>query len=244
VNLTPRQRASWCAHLYKAAARRHHRALEPLFARHLPPDGVVLDIGAHAGQFAKLFARLAPQGMVHAFEPSAYARSILVPALRLNRLANVAVHPLALSDAPGALVLHTPLKRSSALGFGLAHLGEADAPGLDQTVEVTTLDAWAAANPLPRLDLVKIDIEGWEPRALRGGRATLARFTPALYLEVDDGHLARAGETPDGLFAWLAALGYCPFDGRDGAPVAAWRGPGDYLFVHAGRADRRPDDVL
>jgi len=60
MRLTPRQRASWLAHLFKAATQRHHTDLRPLFAPHVPEDAVVIDIGAHAGQFSKLFATMAP----------------------------------------------------------------------------------------------------------------------------------------------------------------------------------------
>jgi FkbM family methyltransferase len=237
VRLTLRQRASWAAHLYKAAIRRHHQPLAALFAPYIPPDAVVVDIGAHAGQFSKLFARMAPRGHIHAFEPSEYARSIMAPALRWNRLTNVELHPLGLSDRPGRATLRTPLKASTALGFGTAHLGlDGDGepgPAVDQEVVTTSLDVFAETRGLTRLDFIKADIEGWEMRALAGGETTLRRFRPALYLEVDDACLARAGDTPESLFAWLAALRYRAFAAPEGRPVAAWSGPGDYLFVAA-----------
>ncbi len=217
--------------------RRHHLELEPLFTPHLPQDAIVVDVGAHAGQFSKLFAAMAPRGHVYAFEPSAYARSVMAPALRLNGLRNVTLIAEGLSDRSGTLTLHTPLKRSSALGFGTAHLGAAaTSRTIEQTVALTTLDIFAEARRLTRLDLVKADVEGWELRALTGGEAALRRFRPALYLEVDDACLARAGDTPRDLFEWLGALGYRGFSTPDGAAAPAWRGAGDYLFVHAEKA--------
>ncbi|MHB8528467.1 MAG: FkbM family methyltransferase [Caulobacteraceae bacterium] len=237
MRLTPRQRASWLAHLFKATTQQHHLELRPLFAAHIPPAAVVIDVGAHAGQFSELFAGMARQGRIYAFEPSAYARSIMVRALRLNRIDNVRLFSAGLSDTPGRRVLHTPLKRSSALGFGTAHLGCDDSAGpkLDQNVELTTLDVFASGQSLDRLDFVKADIEGWELRALRGGERTLRRFRPTLYLEVDDICLARAGDTPSDLFAWLAALGYRGYASPEPRPAPEWSGVGDYLFVSAGR---------
>ncbi|MEP6968196.1 MAG: FkbM family methyltransferase [Pseudomonadota bacterium] len=234
MRLTPRQRASWLAHLFKAVTQQHHTGLRATFAPHIPSDGVVIDIGAHAGQFSKLFARMAPRGRVYAFEPSAYARSLMVPALKLNAIGNVTLLPLGLSDAPGEIVLRTPVKASGAVGFGLAHVGARDPSRhtIDQAVTLTTLDDFIAERGLERLDFIKADIEGWELRALKGGEASLRRFHPALFLEVDGALLARAGDTPADLFAWLASLGY---DLPDPA------GAGDYLFV-AGRgrfADRK-----
>jgi len=232
VRLTPRQRASWLAHLFKATTQQHHRELKPLFAPHIPADAVVLDVGAHAGQFAKLFAGMAPRGHVYAFEPSAYARSILAPALAFNRIGNVTVAPCGLSDHASEAVLHTPLKRSSAWGFGTAHLGPVTAgAAADQTVALERLDDFAASQGLARLDFVKADIEGWEMRALVGGERTLVRFRPALFLEVDGALMARAGDTPEGLFAWLAERGWRALRSPALEPAAAWSGAGDYLFV-------------
>src|SRR6516225_8418463 len=100
MKLTIRQRASWLAHLLKAVTQQHHRELRALFAPFVPPDAVVVDVGAHAGQFSKLFARMAPTGHVYAFEPSAYARSIMAPALALSGLTNATLLPMGLSDRP------------------------------------------------------------------------------------------------------------------------------------------------
>lgn len=232
MRLTLRQRASWAAHVFKATTQQHHRDLIPLFAPLIAVDAVVLDVGAHAGQFAKLFARLAPRGQVYAFEPSAYARSVLGPALAVGGRGRVEVLPCGLSDQAGEQVLHTPVKRRGGLGFGIAHLGgEATAADIDQTIALTTLDAFAEARRLRRLDLIKIDIEGWEHRALSGGLRTLQRFGPALYVEVDDAMLRRAGDSAAGLFAWLADLGYAARTTPDLRPAPAWTGAGDYLFT-------------
>ncbi|HWD67524.1 MAG TPA: FkbM family methyltransferase, partial [Caulobacteraceae bacterium] len=204
MRLTFRQRASWLAHLYKACTQQHHQALRPLLSTLLPIDGVVFDIGAHAGQFAKLFGRMVPHGRVYAFEPSTYAWSILTKALAFNHLTNVTLVPAGLSDRAQEAVLHTPLKASSAWGFGTAHLGGGnETHAADQTISLMRLDDFAEREGLPRLDFIKADIEGWEMRALCGGEATLKRYRPALMLEVDDAMMVRAGDTPAALFAWL-----------------------------------------
>jgi FkbM family methyltransferase len=235
LTLDARQRASWLAHLWKACARQHHTGLRAILAPHIPADAVVIDIGAHAGQFSKLFARMAPRGRVYAFEPSAYARSVLTPAMRFNRMGNVTIVPMGLSDKAGERVLHTPLKRRASVGFGIAHLGE-KAEGeraMDQDVTLTTLDDFAQDQNLSRLDFIKADIEGWELRALVGGEAALRRFKPALFLEVDAHFLPRAGDTPRALFNWLAALGYSGFSVPGLAPAPSFAGDGDYLFLAA-----------
>lgn len=231
--LSWRARAGWLAHVLKAATQQHHRELIDVFRPYIPEDAVVLDVGAHAGQFSKLFARMAPRGRVFAFEPSVYARSVLQPALRWNRLRNVAVIPSGLSDAVGALPLYTPIKRSGEMGFGLAHLGgeTEDRAVAAQTIALTTLDQFAADQGLTRLDFIKADVEGWEAHVLQGGRDTLAAWRPALFLEVVEASLARAGASPAAIWAELAPLGYTARKAPDFAPADGFAGDGDYLFT-------------
>src|ERR1700750_1990842 len=87
---------SFLAHLFKATAQQHHRPLAEAIARFVPAEAVVFDIGAHAGQYTKLFARAALAGRVYAVEPGSYARSILRTVVWLHRLGNVSVLPMAL----------------------------------------------------------------------------------------------------------------------------------------------------
>lgn len=238
LRLTIRQRASWLAHLFKAMTQQHHGELRPLLKPYIADDAIVLDVGAHAGQFTKLFAGLAPRGRVYAFEPQAYARSILAPVARLHGHGRIAVEAVGLSDHAHETQLVTPLKTGGAIGFGLAHVRPQDGraavrPTRAETIGLTTLDAFAASAGLSRLDFIKADIEGYEGRMLAGGAATLARFKPALLLEVHPDHLARAGDTPDRLWALLTPLGYLArkvVDGR-AAPPGGFDGSGDYLFA-------------
>jgi FkbM family methyltransferase len=224
------------AHLIKATTQHHHRGLAPTIAQLVPPEAVVFDVGAHAGQYAKLFARAASAGRVYAFEPGSYARAILRVVVGLHRLRNVAVLPLALGAECGVATLSVPVKRSGSYGFGLSHLG---APQdrwpvvAQELVGLTTIDTVATALALDRLDLIKADIEGWELSLLRGAENTLRRFRPRLLIELSETHLARAGETLDRAFAFLAGLGYAAFELEPKGnlvPVGAPR-DGDFWFI-------------
>ncbi len=152
---------TWLAHAFKAAFQQHHKALLPALRPLLPRDGVVLDAGAHAGQFAFLFARLVPDGRVYAFEPGSYARSILRVAAAVKR-GPVSVRPEGLAEAPGESTLQVPVKPPGSVRFGVAHTGapEGDGPHVADPVRVTTVDAFAAHAGLTRLDFIKADIEG------------------------------------------------------------------------------------
>jgi len=183
---------------------------------------------------------MAPRGRVYAFEPAAYARSVMAPAVALSGLRNIIVVPKGLSDTPGELVLRTPRKRWGSLGFGTAPPGRGRGwaeDALEEVVTLTTLDAFAADVGLTRLDLIKADVEGWELRALRGGEATLRRFRPALFIEVD---AAMLGATPATLRGNLWSLARGPGLQRLARPrTSRRRAPAyeseaaDYLFLAA-----------
>ncbi|MGH7029541.1 MAG: FkbM family methyltransferase [Stellaceae bacterium] len=230
---------SCVAHLFKAATQQHHRALAPTIARLVPAAGVVLDVGAHAGQFTKLFARAARVGRVYAFEPGSYARSILRAVVWLHRLGNVEIVPVALGAADGLARLNIPLKNSGSYGFGLSHLG---APVdrwravAEELVALTTIDAVAATLALSRVDFIKADIEGWELSLLHGAEQTLRRFRPVLLIELSQAHLARAGDRLGDAFAFMEGLGYAAFELAPGGelnPVATSH-DGDFWFLPLG----------
>jgi FkbM family methyltransferase len=230
---------TYLAHLFKAVAKQHHKPLIPLFRRMIPEDGVVLDVGAHAGQYAKIFSRLAPRGQVYAFEPGSYARSILRVALALNRCRNVAVVPLALGSREGTEILTLPVKRPGSYGFGLAHFGpETRFTTVErETVAVSTIDRMAELLGLTRLDFIKADIEGWELQLVRGGEQAIRRFRPVMLLELNAQALARAGDDLETAFAAISELGYCPsvIDATGAfTPVAAPRN-GDIWWLPAER---------
>jgi FkbM family methyltransferase len=227
---------STIAHLFKATTRQHHRPLAATIARLVSPAAVVFDVGAHAGQYTKLFAHAAAKGRVYAVEPGSYARSILRTVVWLHRLGNVAVLPMGLGATPGLATLTMPVKGHGSFGFGLAHLG---APGerwrkvAQELVALTTLDAVVAALGLDRVDFIKADIEGWELRFLHGSMQTLRRFRPCLMLELTAEHLARAGDRLDDAFAFLERFDYAALEFTPGGrliPVAT-RHDGDFWFI-------------
>lgn len=231
----------WFTHLWKSVTRQDHASLRSVLRRLLPSDGVAVDVGAHGGQVTRLLAGLVPQGKVFAIEPSGYARSILRTALWLRGVRNVEIVAGALGAQQGTTTIQTPVKRRGDMGYGLAHIGgsDADRPTVRETVLMTTLDALAATLALSRLDFIKVDIEGYEAAFVEGAMATLGRFRPALLLEHDPHHLARAGTENALLWETLTALGYRPHlpKGDELKAIAAerWPAEGDVFWLHEHR---------
>jgi len=207
---TLRAYLTYNAHLFKAVFRQHHQELQSLLAPYIKQDAVVADVGAHAGQFTKLFARMAPQGRIYAFEPGAYALSILRKVARVKSLKNVMIVPYGLGDTAGHATLHLPIKKSGSLGFGTASLSdpkEGAATHAD-SVSITTLDAFVEQQKISKLDFIKCDIEGWEFNMLKGAKKTLETLSPVLMLELNQEALKKAGSSKQEIEDFLSTLGY------------------------------------
>ncbi|MBV8166110.1 MAG: FkbM family methyltransferase [Alphaproteobacteria bacterium] len=166
--------------------------------RQLVRDGsVVLEAGANIGALTVPLARAAgATGRVIAYEPQAAMAALLRHNLAANGLGAVDVRQAALGRAPGTLRV-PPLDYQRPGNFGGVVMG---APTDDDgaPVPVETIDALA----LPRLDLLKIDVEGMELEVLTGARETIVRLQPVLYVENDRPQNATAVITE------ILALGY------------------------------------
>lgn len=161
----------------------------------LPPDGVMVDAGAHIGLLAVPAASLVPHGRVHAIEPVARSADLLQRNAESNP-GQVSVHRFALwdSECEGKIAAEQRFSAGAALTAGTA----------GTAVPLRTLDAWADEIGLERLDLLKLDVEGAEVAALRAARRTLERHRPAIIVECNPPALARAGA--GGLDALMAEV--------------------------------------
>lgn len=223
------------SHLYKSTTFQDHKALIPMISRHLPTDGVAIDVGAHGGQVTRLLAGIASNGLVLAVEPSSYSRAILRVALWLRRVRNTVVFAGALGSTNGTATIHTPLKRYRDMGYGLANLVSGGADAISEPVAMVTLDCLVAEFGLKRVDFIKADIEGYEGAMLAGAKSVLDTYRPAVFLEMNDEFLRRAGSSLNGLWSDLKGLGYIPHSVSGAAIANPADALGDVLWIHASR---------
>lgn len=224
------------SHLYKSTVLQDHTALILLVSAHLPKDGVAIDVGAHGGQVTRLLAKLAPDGLVLSVEPSSYSRAILRVALWLRGVQNAVIFAGALGSANGTATIHTPLKRFRDMGYGLASLiGSGGDNFVAEPVAVVTLDSLVAVFGLKRVDFIKADIEGYEAAMLAGATSVLDTFHPAVFLEMNDEFLQRAGSSLEELWKNLTGRGYVPHDAKGAAIADHSSAPGDVLWLHRSR---------
>jgi FkbM family methyltransferase len=179
------------------------------------PGDVVLDVGAHHGDFTLLFSDLVRlHGEVHAFEPlpSNFAR--LREATRRHcRHDNVFLNRVACSEHAGPMTLYIPGDDTAQASLRPHHLGSwsSAARVAALPVQAVRLDDYGRGSVPERVDFVKCDVEGAELPVLRGMRDRLARCRPLLFLEANSGWTESFAYLPGELVAFLAALGYDRF---------------------------------
>ena len=144
----------------------------------LRPGAIIVEAGANIGAHTVPLARIAgPEGAVHAYEPQRLQFQLLCANLALNGLTNVIARPEALGAAPGRLRVPW-LDPAAEHNFGGVSL---ETQGEGEIVSVATIDGLG----LRHLDLLKADVEGMEQAVLAGGRETIGRSRPVLYVECD-----------------------------------------------------------
>ncbi len=127
-----------------------------------------VDAGGFDGDTTEAFCVRDPDyRRVHLFEPS--PRNLGAARERLRGLRDIAFHPEALSDAPGSMRFDAEAGSASAVTSGAG-----------QDVPVTTLDL-AIAEPV---SVIKMDLEGWEMKALAGGARHIRQDRPKLAIAV------------------------------------------------------------
>jgi FkbM family methyltransferase len=129
--------------------------------RLLQQVSVIVDVGAHVGESALPFARAFPEARVFAFEPVPTTFSTLQE--RTSNVPRIECFNLALGAYDGEATFQP------AASSGHNSLLNVSEPGTETvTVRVTTGDAWAAAHDAERIDVLKIDTEGYEIEVLKG----------------------------------------------------------------------------
>lgn len=152
-----------------------------MLASLVPAGGVVFDIGANVGLYALSLTELAKPAHVYAIEahPRTFAR--LEEHIELNRMSNITAVARALGDRAGHIRLHEHDAGDSGMTSVLSRPG-VEGEGVE--VAMSTLDDLTTELGISRLDVIKLDVEGFEPEVILGGRKVLERYRPALAIEL------------------------------------------------------------
>ena len=196
--LYPDETIDKCIFVDGAYERRFLQVIERFFRG--KPGAVMLDIGANIGNHAIYLSNSFDRIMC--FEPSPYIADRLRKNITLNRLTNIEVHTVGLSNREAAL--HYKLDTSGNLGAS-HFVGEAD----EQTIELPVCrgDDYLSQKGVNRVDFIKVDVEHHELEVFEGLTLTISRYRPVIAFEFHGTSLgssyldAIAAALPDYIFS-------------------------------------------
>jgi FkbM family methyltransferase len=180
--------------------------------RHLASGGVFVDVGANVGYVTAVAAGLVgTAGQVHAFEPVPRYFENLARVRDDNPAYTIVANACAVGNRPGVLDIH--VTRLPNMGWNTMVPGFMDVAARREVlpIPVERLDEYLLSRNLHRVDLIKIDTEGFEYRVLQGLVDFVRRVTPSLpplYVEIAPQAYPLLGITLDDLRALLADYGY------------------------------------
>ena len=186
------------------------------------PSSLVLDIGANIGAHTLHMAQLVgPGGRVIAFEPTDFAYRKLRRNLELNpQLASrvTACHCFLTENdevkVPSAIYSSWPLVRQS--GVHAKHLGR---EMKTETAQARSLDSILAELADRKVQLVKLDVDGFECDVLRGATTLLRDVRPIFVMELSPYVLEEHGTSLDQLLSYFIPNGYVFYDERTQKPL-------------------------
>jgi FkbM family methyltransferase len=192
------------------------------FRRYVKPGATVIDIGANIGAHTLQLARLVgPQGRVLSFEPTGFAFAKLRRNLQLNpqiagRVTALQCFLTAEGDKtlPQSIYSSWSLKRSAD-----AHDKHLGLPMATTGARSATLDRALSDHGVEKVDLVKLDVDGFECDVLAGARDMIRRDRPTFVMEIMPYGLVEQGANLKQLLDYLIPIGYRLYDERTEAPL-------------------------
>ena len=227
--------------LYAAYKAYTDRAERSLLRKVLFPGAVVVDAGANIGIYSQLLSRsVGPTGAVHSFEPSPENFKRLHAAT--CRLSNVHASQAAVGEHSGASELYI----SEKLNVDHRTYSAGGSSRRSIPIKMAALDDYFKAGE--RVDMIKMDIQGYELHALRGAKRVLHENPEIkLLLEFWPYALEQAGAGWQDLVEMLrgfgmdpmvvTSTGLAPFRPADLRTDASW-----YVNLFASRGRKCPDD--
>lgn len=171
----------------------------------IKPNNIIIDVGANYGTTILQFASLiGGNGRVFGFEPDPTNFEICNQNIKLNLFKNILVENLGLGNQQitTSLVVDTDSNRggnriSNNINNKEAHL-----------INVVKFDDWILQKNISKIDLIKIDVEGYELEVLKGAEQSIKKFKPILFIELDDNNLKLQNSSAKELISFLINLDY------------------------------------
>jgi len=176
-----------------------------LFRKLCLKESVIFDIGANVGYFSLIAGKTNKNNRVYSFEPVSRTFERATTNINLNKLTNIFLHKKIISNSTELASINI----GNDSNWGMSSLVHHEHLSGDvEKVESITLDNFVKEQKIDRLDIVKIDVEGFELNVLQGMEETLIRYKPIILIEILDQNLNANNHKPADIYNFLWEMGY------------------------------------
>ncbi len=165
-----------------------------------PKGTAIIHAGTYFGDMLPFFSKLVGDKTVWAFEPVKENYQCALANIQLNKLSNIKIQNMGLSEKSNKLPMITKIGSVPAGGSSRIATSKILKAQTIETVFVDSIDH-ILENNTETISIIHLDIEGHEKQALAGAVATIAKYRPILVLEVF------SKEKPS-MDKYLAKMGY------------------------------------
>lgn len=166
----------------------------------------VLDIGANVGYYALMEAKIVkPHGHIWAVEPSPENAWFLERNITINGLDNITIHKVAIGDEIGTIYLDVC---EEAPNLNRVSLHKTKGSTKRISAEIVTLDEFVKRNNIEKADFMRFDVEGFECRIVKGGKKTLNKYSPKIFLEIHPTKMKEYSDTLESMLEELSKFDY------------------------------------
>jgi len=180
----------------------------------------IIDIGANFGYHTVLFSQVCSEN-VYAFEPQIQSFKLLEDNLEINKIKNVILHNYACGDVNCDIKMPVFVNCNYTLNMG------------DITPNMITSSHYSMSKSVildeyifpSKIDLIKLDVQGWEKKVLLGATTLLKIHKPVLIVEFEYFQLVKTNTTCKELFDFIREQDYYIF-------YLDYSYPSDHVCVH------------
>lgn len=144
---------------------------------------VIFDIGANTGIYSLLAKSINPEASVYALEPVKRVYEKLLINNELNKFNIIALN-IAASNTDGKAVIYDPQSEHVLSVAVNKDLSESGSNAIPVEIDVARLDTLIETMSIPKIGLMKIDVETHEPEVLEGFGRYLNDFLPTILIEI------------------------------------------------------------
>jgi FkbM family methyltransferase len=180
----------------------------------LESHSTFMDVGSNYGWHSIIASKYCDK--VYSFEPQKIMFDIQQSSININNIENIILYNFGLGNENIVSEMNQINYDSSWVNIGDLSVGSGG-----EQINIKTIDSLN----LPKIDFIKIDVQGYEKFVLEGGIEKIKQDKPTLIVELEHFQLSKFGYDDSHIFTFLKDMGYIPY-------YLEYHYPSDHIFVH------------